>query len=291
MVGLLKAQGPLKATEAAPGAHWISGAGANVLLVAGPNECVLVDSGAAAHSLELGTLVSKLANGKPVAAVFNTCFDEDATGGNAVFHRAGAKIIAHDNTKQWMANEWDCDWRNRRILPRKAEDLPTETFFDAAGTKTLTLKLAGEEFQYGTLPFAHTDGDIYVYAKRANILMGGGVVAPRSYPVLDYTTGGWIGGLRDAFKTLTGIVNAQTKVIGATGPMVGKGELDAEGKMVAAMYQKIVGFLKQGYGATDMIAAKPTAEFDAIYGDPTLFMKNIYPGVWAHAREMGAGVV
>jgi hypothetical protein len=49
--------------------------------------------------------------------------------------------------------------------------------------------------------------------------------------------------------------------------------------------------MKQGFGASDIIAAAPTQEFDAQFGDPALFLKNMYPGLWAHARELGVGIV
>jgi cyclase len=282
-------QAGVGSTALAANVHHIQGAGANALLVVGPGDCVLIDTGAAARTADLVALIARLSGGKPVKTVFNTSFDETNTGGNVAFRQAGAKIIAHENTRVWMAYEFDCNWRNKRVAPRKADELPTETFFDATGT--LKLASAGEEFEYALVPQAHTDGDIYIWAKRANVLMAGGLVSPKAYPVLDYTTGGWIGGMNQGARRLVGLVNDQTKIIGSTGPVVGKAELVAQADMLAAVYQKGVGYLKQGFGASDMIAAKPTAEFDSRYGDPTLFMKNFYPGIWAHAREMGAGVV
>ena len=147
-----------------------------------------------------------------------------------------------------------------------------------------------EEIRYGYLGQSHTDGDIYVFFPGPNILMTGDVFTVGSYPILDWSTGGWIGGLSDASKTLVGLADAQTRVIPGNGPVQTKADLEAHATMCATMRTRFVEMMRKGMSAKDMLAAAPTKEFDAKWGNPELFITNAYPGLWGHVREIG-GIV
>jgi hypothetical protein len=59
--------------------------------------------------------------------------------------------------------------------------------------------------------------------------------------------------------------------------------------------EKLVGLLKKGQGAQNMIDAKAADEFkvefkDMTPGDAATFLYCAYRGLWAHARELG-GIV
>jgi glyoxylase-like metal-dependent hydrolase (beta-lactamase superfamily II) len=176
-------------------------------------------------------------------------------------------------------------WQHRTYQPRPKEARPTSTFYT-----TGKMMFGKEEVQYGYLGQAHTDGDIYVFFPGPNILMTGDVFTVGTYPILDYTTGGWIGGLSDATKTLVGLVDAQTRVIPGNGPVQAKSDLEAQANMCATMRTRFVEMMRKGMSAKDMLAAAPTKEFDEKWGDPVLFITNAYPGLWGHVREIG-GIV
>ena len=176
-------------------------------------------------------------------------------------------------------------WQKRTYPPRPKEARPTETFYT-----TGKMMFGSEEVRYGYLGQAHTDGDIYVFFPGPNILMTGDVVSVGSYPVMDYTTGGWIGGLSDALKTLVGLTDAQTRIIPGNGPVQNQAALQAQAEMCATMRTRFVEMMRKGMSAKDMLAAAPTKEFDATWGDPHLFIGNAYPGLWHHVREIG-GIV
>ena len=179
----------------------------------------MVDGGSPEHSAELLKLVAGLSGGKPVQVLFNTCWDTDHTGSNDTLGKAGAKIIAHENTKLWLGAEFDSRWRKRTYEPRPKAALPNQTFY--SGTKKMTF--GAESVEYGYMMQAHTDGDMYVYFPGPNILMTGGVAGGNCYPVLDFDTGGWFGPLDrggDARYTdspvPTGIVGAQRTLLKVT---------------------------------------------------------------------------
>ena len=268
----------------------ITGAGNNVLALAGNNESLLVDAGDAAHSTNVKEILLKL-TGK-VSTVINTHYHLESTGGNDAMAGAGAKIAAHLNTKLWMTQEIIRDWEHGHVYPPRAKAaLPTETFRATSGEMTF----AGERIEYGLLTQAHTDGDLFVHFRNANVLAVGDAVQPGRLPTLDWFCGGWIGGMQNAQKALLDRADDQTKIVPATGPVMTRADLQASHATIVKIREKLVGLLKKGQGAQNMIDAKAADEFkvefkDMTPGDASTFLYCAYRGLWAHARELG-GIV
>ncbi|HTW65532.1 MAG TPA: MBL fold metallo-hydrolase [Bryobacteraceae bacterium] len=292
---------PLAATNLTETVLLITGAGANVLAVLGPDGVLLVDGGSADRSTDLLKLVSEKSGGKPVQVLFDTSWDPDCTGSNEALGKAGAKIVAHENTKLWLSTEFDSRWRKRTYEPHPKAALPTQTFY--SGVQKMTFGV--EPVEYGYMMQAHTDGDIYVYFPGPNILMAGGVAGGNCYPVLDFDTGGWLGppdrtdprytdpvptGIVGAQRTLLKVTNAATRIVPGKGPVMTRADLQAESEMLVTVRDRLVKLIRKGYGPTQMVEAKPTQEFDAKYGDPELFIRNAYMGLWGHVHELG-GIV
>jgi cyclase len=261
----------------------ITGAGGNVVAVTGSDGVLLVDSGLEERSKDLRKAVEKLPGGNHVQALINTHWHWDHTGGNERFGKDKVKIVAHENTKLWLGADFYCDWQdNRHYTPRPKAALPTETFY-TSGKMTAN----GQDVVYGYLPRAHTDSDIYVFFPKANVLVAGGLVSVGSYPVLDYTTGGWIGGMDDASKALVGIANKDTRIVPGIGPVQTYADLQAQSAMLHTMHERLVDLVRKGIGTDDLAADPPTQEFNAKWGDPHLFVANAYRGLWGHVRELG----
>jgi cyclase len=258
----------------------ISGAGNNIVALAGDGGNLLVDCGDAAHAQDVLKLTGN------VKTVINTHWHTESTGANDAMAKAGAKLVSHVNTKLWMTQEIIHDWENKVFPPRAKEALPVETFYTTGKTT-----FAGEPVEYGLMPFAHTDGDIYVYFTQSNVLATGDTVQPGRLPMLDWRTDGWIGGMQDAHRTLLRIANDTTKIVPATGPVMTKPELQANLDVVTKLREHLVKLVKQGMGPKDMIAGKAVKDFEGqLAGDPDAFLYTVYRGLWAHARELG-GIV
>jgi len=261
-----------------PSLRLVTGAGGNVLVVESGEGLLLVDGGNAASSPALLKVLGKV----PPRVLINTHWHPDQTGSNEVLAKAGAKIIAHENTKLWLGTEIDVKWQGKVYPPRPALALPTQTTYGNA-----KLDFGGTSVEYGHLPQAHTDGDLYVFLPEQNVLFTGDILNVGRYPILDWSTGGWSGGMAAAARNLLDIGDAKTRIVPGLGPEQTKADLKAEADMLAEVHGRLVGMLKKGMSATDMIAARPTAEFDAKWGDPSPFIRNAYPGLWAHVREHG----
>jgi len=258
----------------------ITGAGNNIVVLAGDDGNLLVDCGDAAHAQD----VLKLAGS--VKTVINTHWHLESTGANDVMAKAGAKLVAHENTRLWMTQEIIHDWEMRTFPPRAKEALPMETFYTAGKTT-----FGGESVEYGLMPMAHTDGDIYVHFPQSNVLVAGDVVQAGRLPYLDWPTGGWIGGMQQAHRTILSLANDATKIVPGRGPVLTKAEVQASLDILTKVRDELVKLMKQGKGAQDMIEAKALKEFEGqLSGDPGAFIYTAYRGLWGHVRELG-GIV
>jgi glyoxylase-like metal-dependent hydrolase (beta-lactamase superfamily II) len=266
----------------------ISGVGGNVVALSAPDGLLVIDSGAPEYSRDLMKALGSLPGGKNIRTVFNTHWHWDHTGANEALRKAGAQIIAHENTRLWLGTEVIEEWENRTYKARPPQALPTSTFY----YKSNQLKFGDEPIEYGWLGQAHTDGDIYVYLRGQNLLMVGDVLSVDRYPVLDYCTGGWTVGMRDATQKLLNLCNDQTRIIPGSGPVQTRADLKAEHDMLSAMHDKVWELMRKGMSPSEIIAARPSADFDAKWGDPKLFLTNAYQGIYGHIADfLGKGVV
>ncbi len=263
----------------------VTGAGSNVVVFANGAGVVMIDGGLADRSGDLLKAVSKHTKVPRPQTLFNTHWHWDHTGSNERLGKAGTKIIAHENTKLWLGADFFVDWENRQYEPRPKIAWPTETFYTDG-----KLNVGSEEIRYAHLPRAHTDGDLYVFFPGQNVLVAGDLVARGRYPILDVTTGGWIGGLTDATRALLDLSDDKTRIIPGTGPVLTRADVQAQHQMLSTMKDRLIGLMKKGMGTDDLLASPPTAEFDEKWGDPKLFLVNAYKGLWGHVRELG-GIV
>ena len=260
----------------------ISGAGGNIVCYRGDTGITLIDSGTQAQSGALLNLLARLHEQQPVTTVFNTHWHEDHTGGNEALHASGATILAHENTRLWLGAEFEVPWRQEHYSPRPPAAMPDTTFYTSGN-----FNLGSETVQYHHVPQAHTDGDIFLYFPVSNVMVAGGLMTDRRYPLTDIASGGWIGGLLKANEAMLALANAKTLIIPDRGPAKTRAELQAQYDMLASVYEKMKELAQQGFSGHDMLNEKFTAEFDPAWGDPEEFILETYRGMWAHTYDMG----
>ncbi|HEY4215287.1 MAG TPA: MBL fold metallo-hydrolase [Steroidobacteraceae bacterium] len=254
-----------------------SGAGANVLAAHGSDGLLLVDGGLAEHAGDLLDAVYKETKANKVQTLINTHWHPEQTGSNERLGKAGTKIIAHENTKLWLTYPQTEPGHDKPWGPLPAKALPNQTTYSSG-----KLTFGGEEVTYGYLLQAHTDGDLYVYFPISNVLFTGGVVSNEGWPVIDFQTGGWIGGLVDGLRILEGVANDQTRIVPANGPLMTKADLQAQRTMYQTISQRLNQALRKGVGADEIAALSPTKEFDAKWGDPKGFVDLAFRSLWGH---------
>ena len=263
----------------------IAGGGTNVLALSTADGLVVVDSGAADRSATLAAELNALSGGN-VRTLFNTHYHPENTGGNEVLRQAGATIVAHENTRLWMATPVWNPAEDRYRPPRPVAAQPTQTF-RTEGAMTVD----GERLEYGYLLEAHTSGDIYVRFRGANVLAVGDVASPTRDPELDYFTGAWIGGRVDAMDRLLALCDDKTRVVPGFGPVMTKAELKTERDVMKTVYDRTVDQVREGDDATDMLEAGVLNGLARTWKDPQRFLYDVQKGLWAHHNKLSPNVV
>jgi glyoxylase-like metal-dependent hydrolase (beta-lactamase superfamily II) len=225
------------------------------------------------------------ANSK-VQTLFNTHYHTDQTGNNEVFAAAGAKIIAHERTRQWMSADYWVPEEDRYEKARPKAARPTVTF-----QTTGSLKAGTEQIDYGYLPLAHTSGDIYVFFKTSNVLAAGDVASPLRDPALDYFTGGWIGGRVDAMDIILGLSNEQTRIVPAYGPVMTRAEFKAERDLMEEVRARLWKQVREGDGPKDMLEGGVLNGLPRTWKDPYKFLYDAAKGLWGHHNKLDPNVV
>jgi len=285
---LAQAPGSLSTTPLRGGLSLIEGAGGNVVVLESKDAAAAVDTGAAEHATEVADLIQRLRRDKPLAALLNTHWHPAHTGGNDALAPTAAKVIAHENTRLWMSTEYYVDWEDRTYSPRAAAALPNTTFF-ATDPQPLAVEIGDERIEYGHLREAHTDGDLYVFFRERNVLAAGGAVTFGAYPVIDYATGGWIGGLCDSTMKLLDLTNPDTLIVPAEGPAQRRTHLEAQYTMLTTVRGRIENLMRKGRSIDEMLAADVTSGFDSAWGaNRERFVANIYHGLWWAGRLDGS---
>ena len=254
---------------------WWSGRGDNILVLPGPDGVLLVDSGIVGGRVaESVASISKA----PVKQLINTHWHFDHTDANAWWHSQGAAITAHENTRKRLSNstrvaDWDFTFPP---LPKSA--LPGTVF-----SAEKSLEFNGTKIELKHYGPAHTDSDILVHFTEADVLHVGDTWWNGVYPFIDYSTGGSIDGSIQAAEVNLARVSEDTVVVPGHGPVGGKDALTKYRDMLVAVRDRVSTLKGQGRLVADVIAAAPTASFDADWNwpiiDSTFFTRLVYRGV------------
>ena len=248
---------------------------ANVVAQTTGGGVLLVDGGSAGGSEAVLKAAMGLPGGGPVHTLFNTHWHPEQTGSNERLGKAGATIIAQENTRLWLTTDVTWPWNGRRFarLPKIAQ--PNKTFYT-------TGKLPSG-VTYGYIPdAAHTDGDLYVYFPQQNVLAVGDAVSGEGWPAVDWATGGWIGGILGGMQRLLTLANDTTRIVPARGPVLSLADLKTQFQMYGTIYDRLTQLLNKGRGPSEAVAAKPTKEFDAQMGNPDEFVRRAFESLWAY---------
>jgi len=256
----------------------LEGSGGNIAVLTGADGKVLVDGGIGVSRPQLIKALDAL-GGEPITHLINTHWHFDHSDGNEWLHAAGARIIAHENTKKHLSEiqrveDWDYNF-----LPEPSGAIPSEVIANER-----ELKLNGTSIALKYYGPAHTDSDLSVAFAEANIFHAGDTFWNGIYPFIDYSTGGSIDGTIAACDATLAATNNDTIIIPGHGkPVCNKVELKEFRDMLASIRDNVAKLKSAGKTRDEAVAAKPTAAFDAKWGqfviDPGFFTRIVYQGV------------
>jgi glyoxylase-like metal-dependent hydrolase (beta-lactamase superfamily II) len=256
----------------------LSGAGGNMAVLTGPEGSLLVDAGIITARPHVFEALASI-NGDSIKQLINTHWHFDHTGGNEWVHEAGASILAHENTRKHLSQPTCVEGNWQYTFPAAPESAIPSTVFKDEHTldfndTTLMLKYYSP---------AHTDSDISVYFREADILHTGDTFWNRDYPFIDYASGGSIDGQINAAEANIAKVTEKTIVIPGHGALGGKADLILFRDVLVEVRDKVASLKRQGKTLAEVIAAKPGARYDATWGNlfqnPADFAALVYQGL------------
>jgi glyoxylase-like metal-dependent hydrolase (beta-lactamase superfamily II) len=256
----------------------LEGSGGNIAVLSGPDGKVMVDAGIAVSRPQVMTALMDLGP-EPVTHLINTHWHFDHASGNEWLHELGPVILAQENTRKHLATmQRVADW-DHAFEPSSAAALPTELL-----ATERELKLNGTRLALSYYGAAHTDSDIAVRFVEPDILHTGDTFWNGIYPFIDYSTGGHIdGSIRAADANLAATTDRTIVIPGHGQPVSNRAELAEFRDMLVGARASVAALKKQGMSLEAIVDARPTAAYDATWGQfvigPALFTKLVYEGV------------
>ena len=240
--------------------YMLVGAGGNLGLSVGEDAVFLVDDQFAPLTPKIEAAIAKI-TAKPVKFVLNTHWHGDHTGGNENLGKAGALIVAHENVRKRMSVENFIEFLGMKTQPDPRIALPVVTF-----TTDVTFHLNGDEIFAQHAPRAHTDGDAIVHFRKSDVVHMGDIMFNKLYPFIDTSTGGTVEGVIAATDRTLKEVSERTRIIPGHGPLANRADLQAYRDMLVTISGRIRDQLRARRTLEQVQASKPTAEFDAAWG-------------------------
>lgn len=246
------------AQHVAGNVHYLQGQGGNIGLSIGEDGVVMIDDQFAPLTDRIVAAIRGLSDGE-IRFVINTHVHGDHTGGNENLGRMGIEILARDQVRVRMpANA-------ARVA------LPILTYSEA-----ITLHMNGGEVYAGPLPPAHTDGDSYIHFRADDVIHTGDAYRSTGFPFIDRANGGTLQGMIDALGIMAGIGGPNTRYIPGHGAVVTREDVRAHRDMVVTVRDRVAALVRNGATYEQVVAAAPTAEWNAALGDPARFLTAVY---------------
>jgi glyoxylase-like metal-dependent hydrolase (beta-lactamase superfamily II) len=250
----------IETTEVADGLYMLTGQGGNIALSTGSDGAVIVDTQFGPLTEKIQTAIGEV-GGDDVAFVINTHWHGDHTGGNENFGTAGAVIVAHHNVRVRMSSEQFIVALDSRVPPSPEAARPVVTFPSRA-----TFHWNGNAINVFHIENAHTDGDSIVHFTNLNVFHMGDTFFNGGYPFIDVSSDGSIDGIIAAAEAVLARSDAGTQIIPGHGPLGTPDDLRAYLDVVRRARERIQSLIDQGRSEEEVIAARPTAEWDAQWG-------------------------
>src|SRR5580698_9361528 len=262
----------IKTTKISNTFYTLDGQGGTIGVLVGPDGIFMVDSQFAPLSQKISTAIHQISD-KPIRFMVNTHVHPDHTGGNENFAKMGATIFSRDELRYRLAHP-SPGANNAPGVPAPAAALPVVTY-----EGPVTIHMDGEDVHLIPILKAHTDGDTLVYFPTNDVLMTGDYFRSVQFPNIDRANGGSLDGMLEGIGVTIGMAGPKTRIVPGHGPMVDRAALIAHRDMILAIRAKVAALVQQGKTVEEVLAAKPTSDFDNIPNASTTserFVRQLY---------------
>jgi glyoxylase-like metal-dependent hydrolase (beta-lactamase superfamily II) len=236
-------------------AYVIAGAGGNMVVFAGADGILLVDTNFTVLYDQILAAIRRISD-KPIRYVLNTHPHGDHTQNNENFARQGAIVIGHPNLRKAMIAA-------AATGPASGPGAnPKGGFPVITSTETITLHFNGEEVVFMPLKPAHTDADMAVYFRGSDVFVFGDVYRT-DYPSLGEVEGATVDSFLDDYKMALDMTTPKTIFVPGHGQLSSREDLSELRDVVIKFYARFRDMVAQGMTLEQIVEAHPTKEWDA----------------------------
>jgi len=265
---------PVRSTKLRDTLFLLQGVGGNMVTQIGPDGKLLIDSSVDTAAPRVKEALASLGP-QPLKLLINTHWHFDHTDGNAAMHDAGALILAQENTRLRLSQTQTVAALGLQFPAAPDSALPQEVFEDRAHNF-----FNNDELRLVHFAPAHTDSDIYILFKVANVIHTGDIWFNGTYPLIDDSSGGRIDGMIRASSEIVSLADKETKIVPGHGPLGDKTQLAEYRDMLVSVRDRVQGLKRSGRSLAEAVAAKPTSDLDKQWGGgmmtPNLFVQQVY---------------
>ncbi len=240
--------------------YMLKGAGGNIGALVGKDGTLMIDNQFGPLSNKINGAI-KTINPAEIKFLINTHIHGDHSGGNENFKRMGTTIIAHDVVRERMSKEQVNKAMNRVTPPREKDALPVVTFSDR-----LNFHLNEEDIELIHLDKGHTDGDVIVHFKSANVFHMGDAFVRYGYPFIDVSSGGSFTGFLTTLDKSLMLMDDNSKIIPGHGELATKNDVKILRDKLYDIRDQVLAALKKGKKLEDIPALGITDKYDAELG-------------------------
>lgn len=269
------ARDPIRVQRLRGGLSLLTGSGGNITALPGADGVLLIDSGIVGPKVAAAVAT---VTPNPIRHVVNTHWHFDHTDANGWLASRGANVIAHENTRRHLSRDTRVeDWGfTFRRTPQAA--LPRTVF-----QSEHSMRVNGMQVELVHHAPGHTDTDVVAHFVAPDVISTGDTWWNGIYPFIDYSTGGSINGMIASMERTLARASAGTLIVPGHGAPGSRVELARDRDMLVAIRDRVAALKRRGMTMAQVVAAKPTAAFDARGNHeiitPDFMTRLVYKGV------------
>lgn len=275
------AQTEMRAEKVGENLNVLFGLGGNILVSTGTQGVLIVDTQFPPLVPKYEKTIADLGGGKINVAI-NTHWHYDHADGNLALGPQGVWLVAQRNSRAKLMENNTINTVVRPPFEQPA--YPAAALPDATFGERMQLTFNGERIDLLHFGPAHTTGDTAVVFRMHNVVHMGDVFNNAGYPFIDTDNGGDLDGTIAFCEAVLKEIDANTVVVPGHGPVAKQADLVAYVEMLKGVRAKLAALVAQRMTLQQVIAAKPTAEWDGRYGDPTRMVDRGYASLTRNRR-------